>query len=173
MLQKLGWDVPGFSFTRGKGCKACHGSGYRGRVGIYEILHMTPLVREAINSGSSELEIRKAAVQSGMVPLVQAAREKIRLGITTPEEVLRVIQWVDESESRCPRCGKVNSPETGKCASCDTRVLTHCGSCGQQVEAEWRVCPRCSSALSAIAELPAALKWGAVDVAKKDPGTLQ
>ena len=173
ILQKLGWDDPDFAFTRGKGCKACHGTGYRGRVGIYEILHMTPLVREAINARSSEMEIRKAAVQSGLVSLVQAAREKIRLGQTTPEEVLRVIQWVDESESLCPRCGKVLSPDTGKCVNCDSRRLKYCGSCGQQVEIEWRVCPRCSTALTGDTELPPALKWGAVDIAKKDPGTLQ
>lgn len=145
VLERLGWDDPEFTFTHGKGCRACHGTGFRGRVGIYEMLRMTPAVRNAINASSSEPVIREAALRCGMVPLLEAARNKIRGGKTTPEEVMRVIQWVDECEASCPQCGKRVSKKTGKCAHCEPKVIPVCISCGQNLDPAWRVCPQCAT----------------------------
>jgi type II secretory ATPase GspE/PulE/Tfp pilus assembly ATPase PilB-like protein len=58
VLERLGWNDPAFRFSHGKGCKACRGTGFKGRVGIYELLRMTPAVREAINQRSPEPVIR-------------------------------------------------------------------------------------------------------------------
>src|SRR5208337_2124945 len=139
VLERLGWNDPDFNFTHGKGCRICHGSGFKGRIGIYELLRMTPAVREAINARSPDPVIRKAAIQSGMVPLVEAARNQIRLGKTTPEEVMRVIQWVDEGQVSCPQCGKPVSPQTRKCQHCETKSTLVCASCGQTVDRAWQV----------------------------------
>ncbi|MDR3678153.1 MAG: ATPase, T2SS/T4P/T4SS family [Acidobacteriota bacterium] len=146
ILDRLGWDDPKFKFSRGKGCKACHGTGFKGRVGIYEFLKMTPSVREAINQSAPEMVIRKAAVQSGMVMLLEAARNKIRQGKTTPEEVMRVIQWVDEGKtSLCPQCGKPVSKKTGKCKQCEPKLKDACTSCGKNLDPTWQVCPHCAA----------------------------
>jgi len=176
ILDRLGWDDPKFSFSRGKGCKACHGTGFKGRIGIYEILRMTPAVREAINGRSPEPVIRKAAVQSGMVQLLEAARNKIRQGKTTPEEVMRVIQWVDEGRPSCPQCGKPLSKKTRKCKNCESKVKPVCVSCGLTLDPSWQVCPHCASPiLPEEQQPPAKPKWGRSQLGniRKTTGSLQ
>jgi type II secretory ATPase GspE/PulE/Tfp pilus assembly ATPase PilB-like protein len=176
ILERLAWDDPKFSFSRGKGCRVCHGTGFMGRIGIYELLRMTPAVREAINERSPESAIRKAAVQSGMVPLLEAARNKIRQGKTTPEEVMRVIQWVDEGQTSCPQCGKPVSKQTRKCMNCEPKLKPVCASCGQTLEPAWQVCPHCASPVHLLEQpLPAKAKWGRnrLGSPRKSSGTLQ
>ena len=74
---------------RGLGCAACGGSGYKGRVGLYETLEMSERVRDLVMIGATPLELRRAALEEGMLTLRMSGLEKIRRGITTLEEVLR------------------------------------------------------------------------------------
>jgi type IV pilus assembly protein PilB len=74
---------------RGTGCEKCNGTGYKGRVGLYEVLEITDEIRELILIGASALELRKKAVEDGMITLRQSGLHKIRQGITTVEEVVR------------------------------------------------------------------------------------
>jgi type IV pilus assembly protein PilB len=176
VLERLGWEEPGFAFTHGRGCQACHGTGFKGRIGIYEILRMTLPVREAINERGSEVTIRKAAVQSGMVPLLQAAREKIRQGVSTPEEVIRSIQLMEEESASCPRCGRSLSGEAGKCLHCESTHTLRCLTCGQAMESEWQVCPHCSTPAAHMESRSATgLKWDVhqLKLAQKKAGTVQ
>lgn len=76
---------------RGKGCDECVNSGYRGRIGIYEILEITEDVRNAMLEKKSANDIKKLAVASGMKTMVEDGFRKVSEGITTIEEVLRVI----------------------------------------------------------------------------------
>ncbi len=145
VLQRLKWKDPGFTFTRGKGCRACHGSGFQGRIGIYELLNMTPAVRAAINERASENRIRRAAQRSGFILLLDDAREKIRSGLTTPDEILRVIQWHDEPDSNCEQCGRPVHAETGKCPACADPSRHRCLGCGDELLPNWVVCPKCST----------------------------
>ncbi|MDD5347579.1 MAG: ATPase, T2SS/T4P/T4SS family [Candidatus Omnitrophica bacterium] len=78
------------TFMKGKGCKVCSSSGYKGRTGIYELLKVTAPIQEAVLKKASADAIREVAVKEGMVTLRQAAIEKLLLGVTTPEEVMRV-----------------------------------------------------------------------------------
>ncbi|MGQ9677750.1 MAG: GspE/PulE family protein [bacterium] len=80
------------NFLRGKGCPACGKKGYRGRVGIFELLTVTPDIRRLIMENRSSEEIAVAAVRNGMKTLRQDGIAKAITGITTPEEVLRVTQ---------------------------------------------------------------------------------
>ncbi|HEY0014679.1 MAG TPA: GspE/PulE family protein [Longimicrobium sp.] len=79
-------------FLRGAGCPACRGTGYRGRTGIYELLAMDDALREGIVRRASRPELREAARRSGMVPLRTDAWHRVKDGVTTVEEVLRVVQ---------------------------------------------------------------------------------
>jgi len=88
---------------RGRGCTACGGTGYSGRIGIYELYRPTNAIRKLINDRATEADLRFAARQGGMVPLRDDAVTKIKAGITSPDEVLRVVQ-VDENELPCPGC---------------------------------------------------------------------
>jgi general secretion pathway protein E len=75
---------------RGKGCQQCRGTGYLGRSGIFEIFEMSDKIRKQISGGNSETEIRQTAMEEGMTTLKEDAWRKVRSGITTPEEALRV-----------------------------------------------------------------------------------
>ena len=73
-----------------KGCESCRGTGYRGRMGIYEMLVANDEIRELANQGAASIEIKKAAVRSGMSTLRVDGWLKAIDGITTIQEVLRV-----------------------------------------------------------------------------------
>jgi len=76
-------------FLYGSGCPACSNTGYQGRTGIFELLHVTDDMRAMMLSGADISELRTSAIKSGMVPLVKDGMLKARDGITTPAEVLR------------------------------------------------------------------------------------
>ena len=77
---------------RGKGCKKCNNTGYMGRTGIYEILLLDDQIKKLILQKASSTMIKEKAVEAGMRTLKQDGWEKILAGLTTPEEVLRVVQ---------------------------------------------------------------------------------
>lgn len=77
-------------FKRGRGCRYCHDTGFLGRSGIFEVLEMTPRIKQMILTRQSPLEIRKAAMEQGMVPLRRAGWQKVESGLTTFEEMNRV-----------------------------------------------------------------------------------
>jgi general secretion pathway protein E len=79
---------------RGTGCERCGGTGYRGRVGLYELMLLSDAVRHHITSGADANVIRKQAVSEGMRTLREDALEKLRAGLTTPEEVVRVTRAI-------------------------------------------------------------------------------
>ncbi|MEW6664881.1 MAG: type II secretion system ATPase GspE [Thermodesulfobacteriota bacterium] len=79
-------------FFRGNGCSACMESGYKGRTGIFELLVMDPEIRRLLTSGADSVTIRDAAVGAGMTTLFEDGIRKVREGITTLNEVMRVTQ---------------------------------------------------------------------------------
>ncbi|MCU0237968.1 MAG: Flp pilus assembly complex ATPase component TadA, partial [Pyrinomonadaceae bacterium] len=82
-------EAPSIKTYKGKGCQTCNGTGYKGRVGLYEVMEVTDELRELIIIGASAIEIRKKAVELGMITLRQSGLYKIREGITTIEEVVK------------------------------------------------------------------------------------
>ena len=74
---------------KGKGCSTCNNTGYKGRIGLYEVMEITDEIRELILIGASALELRKKAIDDGMITLRESGLFKIREGVTTIEEVVR------------------------------------------------------------------------------------
>ena len=74
---------------KGKGCTTCNNTGYKGRIGLYEVMEITDELRELILIGASALELRKKAIDDGMISLRESGLHKIRDGVTTIEEVVR------------------------------------------------------------------------------------
>ncbi len=74
---------------KGRGCERCSNTGYKGRVGLYEVLEVEDEMREMILSGASAFELRQKAVQNGMMTLRGSGLQKIRDGMTTLDEVVR------------------------------------------------------------------------------------
>lgn len=79
-------------FYRGKGCPECNGKGYKGRIGIFEILEVNEEIRKLIISHASIDDIIRVAKQNGMVPLMRDGIDKASGGMTSVEEVLRVVR---------------------------------------------------------------------------------
>lgn len=91
ILMDAGIDPKKLDFTlyKGEGCDECRGTGYKGRIGIFENMMITPKIRELILRNATSAEIEKAAVDDGMVTLHEAALRKLKSGLTTVEEVIR------------------------------------------------------------------------------------
>jgi type IV pilus assembly protein PilB len=82
-------QVGSFKLYKGRGCGVCNGTGYKGRVGLYEVMEISDGIRDLIMVGATSVEIRKKALEEGMLTLRMSGLEKIKQGITTIEEVLR------------------------------------------------------------------------------------
>lgn len=74
----------------GSGCETCNGSGYKGRVALYEVMRFTDSLKEMVLQGASSAELKTAAIRGGMISLRMSGITKILEGVTTTEEVLRV-----------------------------------------------------------------------------------
>jgi type IV pilus assembly protein PilB len=74
---------------KGKGCSTCNNTGYKGRIGLYEVMEVNDEIRELILIGASSLELRKKAIEDGMITLRESGLQKVRAGVTTLEEVVR------------------------------------------------------------------------------------
>jgi len=82
-------DLSQIIFYKGVGCETCNGTGYKGRVGIYEMILMDDKIRAALSEHISEYEVKQLAIEQGMVTMTQDGILKAIEGITTVEEVLR------------------------------------------------------------------------------------
>jgi type IV pilus assembly protein PilB len=82
-------EAPNIQLYRGRGCDICSGRGYKGRIALFEVMAVTDDVRELILSGASAVELRRKALEEGMIGLRQSGLQKIRDGVTTIEEVVR------------------------------------------------------------------------------------
>jgi type IV pilus assembly protein PilB len=129
---------------RGHGCASCGGTGYLGRVAVAEFYKPTNAIRKMINERASEADLRFAARQAGLVPLREDALAKIRAGITSPDEVMRVVQ-VDENEVPCPGCKALIEADFASCPYCRRSLKTNCSGCGQPLRLEWKLCPYCNT----------------------------
>ena len=92
MLIQVGFapdEVKSLKIKRGRGCERCGNGGYKGRVGLYEVLQFSDEIRDMILSGASSIELKRKAVEEGMLSLRMAGLGKIREGVTSLEEVLR------------------------------------------------------------------------------------
>jgi type IV pilus assembly protein PilB len=82
-------DANAVTPQKGAGCDRCNLTGYKGRVGLYEVMEITEELRELILVGASGLELRRKAVDDGMLTLRMSGLRKVKEGVTTIEEVVR------------------------------------------------------------------------------------
>ena len=82
-------DANSVTPMKGAGCERCNQTGYKGRVGLYEVMEVSEELRELILVGASGLELRRKAVDEGMITLRQSGLRKVKIGVTTIEEVVR------------------------------------------------------------------------------------
>ena len=82
-------DLGNIKLYKGAGCQTCNNTGYKGRVGLYEVMEITDGLRELILCGASSLELKSKAEEDGMITLRHSGLTKIKDGVTTVEEVVR------------------------------------------------------------------------------------
>jgi len=83
-------SIDSLRFFKGKGCKECDGEGYKGRIGIFEVLEVSKEIAKLINERATTEEIKKQAINEGMITLLEDGFIKAKSGITTIDEVIRV-----------------------------------------------------------------------------------
>jgi type IV pilus assembly protein PilB len=82
-------DIAGKPFYRGGGCELCNGSGYKGRVGIFELLHISEAIQGMINRRMPTQDIKRKAIEEGLLTLRQDGINQVLLGVSTAAEVLQ------------------------------------------------------------------------------------
>ena len=92
LSKDLGIDLGGQKFYKGEGCGQCGQKGYTGRIGIYEALEITEKIKELVTNRATSDDIQKTAISEGMVTMLQDGLDKVSSGLTTIEEVIRVVR---------------------------------------------------------------------------------
>ena len=137
------------TFYRAVGCDQCNETGYRGRVGIYEIMPVTDELRRQIALKGNEALLRDAALAAGMLSLGEDGLQKVKAGVTTPQELLRVVTEVRETKAVCPKCGVSLARDFVVCPACGHRVGGGCRHCGRPMQPDWQFCPYCAKGAAA------------------------
>ena len=131
-----------------KGCVHCNNTGYVGRTGLFEVFTVTQEIKQLINTEATEAELTRAARWAGMHTLLEDGRLKINDGVTTAEEVLRVLGPQNSLEAKCPHCNANLRERHRYCPFCSGRILLQCTHCACFLEPEWNGCPDCGTKLS-------------------------
>jgi type IV pilus assembly protein PilB len=124
------------TFYRADGCDRCNGTGYRGRVGIYEVMPVTDSLRRLIAQRGAESQLREAAMAAGMTTLGEDGLLRVRAGVTSPQELLRVVTEVQARRGHAGGGG--------------------CAYCRRPIQPDWNFCPYCAKSTTA--------GWTEVDV---------
>jgi type IV pilus assembly protein PilB len=136
---------------RGRGCSHCHETGYYGRTGIFEVLEVNEAVRTLVVQGAPDVAIRHAAIEAGMRSIGEDGLRKVMDGITTLDEVTRVVYLSDHSARVCPHCQTVLNHEFDYCTTCGNFVGEHCESCKRRMNVGWKFCPNCGAGDARVA----------------------
>jgi type IV pilus assembly protein PilB len=143
-------DAATIPFYKSVGCDQCNHTGYRGRIGIYEVMRVTDKLRRLIAVKSTEDQLRDAAMAGGMITLGEDGLAKVKSGITTPEELLRVVTEVREMRTLCAGCGAAVGVDFNACPQCGKRVGGGCPHCGRAMQPGWNFCPYCARSTNEV-----------------------
>ena len=136
-------SLAGGAYMAGKGCARCQETGYKGRTGVFETLVLDARIRDLILRGATEEDIRIAAQESGMRPLVEDGLEKTKAGITTIEELGRILEVSEYAAASCPGCGRHLNSEYRFCPYCRAVLRRVCAGCGRPLLSGWLACAHC------------------------------
>ncbi|MCF2947369.1 GspE/PulE family protein [Paraglaciecola aquimarina] len=98
-LQNLDDSLEKVAFKKGKGCQSCNNTGYKGRVGVFELLEMTENMMNALKNNDTASFTQFAQASPGFIPLAKVALMYAKMGITTVDEVLKLIEMVSEEQT--------------------------------------------------------------------------
>ena len=132
-----------FKPRKGAGCSRCNQTGYSGRIGVFEVFQIDGELKRLVYQGSTETELLETARWAGMTTLLEDGLSKVRAGLTTFEEIIRVFGEQNFAGIKCPLCS-VHLEERFKfCPLCGGNVTPRCADCGKLLASNWRNCPSC------------------------------
>ncbi len=137
-------EAAAIPFYKSVGCDQCNHTGYRGRIGIYEVMRVNDKLRRAIAERASEAQVREVALANGMITLGEDGLAKVKSGVTTAEELLRVVTEVREVRTLCTACGAAVGVDFVACPQCGKRQGGGCAHCGRSLQPGWNFCPYCA-----------------------------
>jgi type IV pilus assembly protein PilB len=117
-LVQAGASKPPATMAVPIGCEKCDSTGYRGRIGIYELLRLDDSIRNVVRASGSMEQVREIARANGMRMMLEDAIEKLRMGMTTLEEIFRVVPIENVSHAECPKCNQRILPMFKFCPHC-------------------------------------------------------
>jgi type II secretory ATPase GspE/PulE/Tfp pilus assembly ATPase PilB-like protein/FixJ family two-component response regulator/predicted RNA-binding Zn-ribbon protein involved in translation (DUF1610 family) len=132
-----------FQPKKGAGCEQCNQSGYSGRIGIFEVFQIDGELKKMIHRDATETELLKAARWGGMRSLLEDAIDKVKAGITTCDELLRVLGPQNTLEIPCTQCGAHLEERFQFCPFCGGAIVLRCAGCGKFLDSTWKACPYC------------------------------
>jgi type IV pilus assembly protein PilB len=120
-MVNLGLTDPPATMKIAIGCPDCNNTGYKGRVGVYELFQLDDAMRSAIRSTVRLEELRGLARSAGMKTLAERALEHVRNGVTTLDEILRAVPMQTNLGLMCENCAQALAPKFHYCPYCGTR----------------------------------------------------
>ncbi|MBP6350099.1 MAG: Flp pilus assembly complex ATPase component TadA [Candidatus Obscuribacter sp.] len=139
-LDDSGWPV----FSRGKGCETCNHTGYKNRIGVYEVMKVNDEIRDLICKNATTAMVRLSAKQAGMIPLKDYSIRLVGQGLTTSDEVVRVtLSDTSGQEKMCSKCRNPITDDFVKCPFCQFDLKVSCLRCGMLQQDDWQSCPKC------------------------------
>ena len=134
-------------FYKGTGCNRCNQTGYKGRIGVYEIFYVDPEIKQLIHQNATEQELLHTARLTGMTTLLEDAIGKANTGLTTCEEILRVLGPQNTIEIRCSHCKNMMAQRYPFCPYCGNATMHTCSQCNHLLTEDWHFCPACGGAV--------------------------
>ena len=129
------------------GCRRCDGTGYRGRVGVYELLVVSPAMRERIVRRAPADALLELARAEGFRSMGQDAWDKVKAGLTSVAEVAPLLLQAGLEGALCRDCGAPVRARFNACAACGARLRRVC-DCGARLSDRWHHCPSCAAYVS-------------------------
>ncbi|HEY4003268.1 MAG TPA: ATPase, T2SS/T4P/T4SS family [Candidatus Xenobia bacterium] len=142
MLRTLGLSPPSAAYAS-TGCQECNYLGYRGRVGIFEILEITDRLRDLLYRGAPLRDVLSVARQEGLTTLMEDGLDKVAQGLTSLDELRRVLVPHASGGIRCPGCARGVEADFQVCPHCGEAWTINCPSCERPIETGWKTCPYC------------------------------
>jgi type IV pilus assembly protein PilB len=131
------------------GCDRCDGTGFRGRVGVYELLVVTPRLRERILRRAPAASLGAVARAEGTIPMADDAWAKVRAGLTTIAEVAPLLVQGVLDVALCPACAAPTHASFNACPSCGVLLRRRC-ACGARIDEGWRHCAACGAVAGGV-----------------------
>jgi type IV pilus assembly protein PilB len=151
-------DAAVMPFHEAVGCDQCSHTGYRGRIGIYQVMRVTDRLRRLIAAGATEDQIGDAAREGGMISLGEDGLAKVKSGRTTLDELVRVVTDLRDARTLCGGCGSAVGVDFVACPNCGKRLGAECPQCHRALQPGWNFCPYCTNSTGESTRRPPRLR---------------